>query len=160
MGDESSPLWSRFDPNRIAALGHSMGGATLLGLARFGGGDARIRAETYVSAAVPLTIGFDDPMDPAGPPTLLIHGLDDPLSSAVSEDLYEDLEDPRWYLGIAGCGHSEELESQEEPPIPARAATQTVVGDLLRQTFFGDAGAVDADLADLVGDGHTVLPAP
>lgn len=158
VGDESSPLWGRFDPSRIAALGHSMGGATLLGLARFDGGDPRIRTEAYLAAAAPLTVMFGDAITPSGPPTLVMHGLDDPLSHEVSETLYAELEGQKWYLGIAGSGHADAIESQEEPPIASRAAAQAAVGALIRQTFFGEAGAVDAVLSDLESDGNTVLP--
>lgn len=158
--DEGSPLWRRFDPTRVAALGHSMGGATLLALTSLDGGEPRIRTEAYLSAAVTLTELLGAPLDLTGRPTLVMHGLDDTLPVEMSEQLYADLADPRWFLGIAGAGHSDPVESQEEPPIPSRAAAQAAVQALLDEVFEGEAGALDAVLATLAADGNTVLPEP
>ncbi|MEQ1502081.1 MAG: hypothetical protein ABMB14_07610 [Myxococcota bacterium] len=157
VADRDDPLWGRFDPEAVVALGHSMGGATLLGLARYGDGEPRIRAEAYLSPAVPLTTVFGPVLDPSGPPTLLMHGLEDEtLTPSISEDLYAAIDDPKWYLGIAGAGHSDPVESQEEPPIPSRDAAQSAVRDLIRSTLLGDAGALDATLDRLGADGNTV----
>ena len=158
--DEDSPLWKRFDPTRVAGLGHSMGGATLLALTSLDGGEPRIRAEAYLSAAVALTGLVGEPLDLTGRPTLVMHGLDDALPIGMSEDLYADLSEPRWFLGIAGAGHSDPIESQEEPPIPSRAAAQAAVQALIEEVFLGEPGAVDAVLETLAAEGHTVLPAP
>lgn len=160
VADEASPLWRRFDPARIGALGHSMGGATLLALTALEGGEPRIRAEAYLAAAVPLTIVIGEPLDLTGRPTLVMHGSDDALPIAVSEQLYADLADPRWFLGITGSGHSDAIESQEEPPIPSRAAAQAAVEALLREVLLDAPGAVDAVLETLADEGNTVLPAP
>jgi acetyl esterase/lipase len=157
--DEGSELWSRFDPGRVAALGHSLGGATLLGLTRFEEREPRIGAQLYLSPAVPLTSPIGAVVEPSGPPTLVMHGLEDTtLDPGISEDLYADLEDPRWYLGLSGAGHSDPIESQDEPPVPSRAAAQGAVQALIGQVFLGESGAVDRILDELAAEGHTVLP--
>jgi predicted dienelactone hydrolase len=154
VADEESPLWERFDPDLVVALGHSMGGATLLGWARIDG-DPRLRGEAFVSAAMQLQpLLGDDPIRAEGPPTLVVTGSEDTAVPATfGEQLFDQLAEPKAYLGILGADHSEALESPE--PIPEQEALLTGVRGLVDQAG-GDDGALDAALAPLAADGHDV----
>ncbi|MCB9671664.1 MAG: hypothetical protein H6734_19440 [Alphaproteobacteria bacterium] len=158
--DPESPVWRRFDPEKVAALGHSLGGATLLGLTRFGEGEPRIRAQAYLSPATLLTGGFGPGPTPVGPPTLLMHGQQDgTLPIAYSEELYAELADPRWFLGIADAGHSDPVEDASEPPLASREAAQDATLALLATAFDEERPDDLPDaLAELARQGHVVLP--
>jgi alpha-beta hydrolase superfamily lysophospholipase len=156
-GDEGGPLWARFDPTRIAALGHSMGGATVLGATRYPPGEPRIGAQVYVSAAMQLEPLFDGDPTRAGPPTLVVQGLDDELvPPAFGEQLYDAIDEPRWYLGLAGADHSTALESQDDPPPAIQLALEAATIAVVREALLGEDGAIDAALDALAGEGHEV----
>lgn len=157
--DERSPLWRRFDPLAVVALGHSLGGATVLGWTRFDDPETRLSATAFLSPAAPLTGVFGGAPSPEGPPTLLLHGLEDEtLDPQISRDLHATLDDPVWFLGLAGAGHSDPIESQDEPPIPSRAAAQAAVLALFDEAVRGRGGALDAALDRLAADGNETLP--
>src|SRR5262249_21190249 len=69
------PLGGRILPAQIAVLGHSLGGATVIGLTRKNCcRDDRVGATILVAAAAFLAgVHGSDPIT-EGPPTLLIHG--------------------------------------------------------------------------------------
>lgn len=157
QADDTSPLWRRFDPSRVAALGHSLGGATVLGWTRFDGADPRVDAVATLSPAAPLTSVFGAGPAASGPPILLAHGIDDEtLAYPISLDLYAAVDDPAWLLGISGAGHSDPIESQEEPPIPARDALQRAVIALVAEVLQGEEGAMGDALDALAAEGHEV----
>lgn len=157
VADEGSPLWKRFDPERIVGFGHSMGGATLLGRTRFGEGDDRFLATAYLSAALQLEPLLEGELQAEGVPTLVMQGLEDLLvPPTFGEQLHERLAEPKWYLGLAGAEHSDPVESQESPPIPVQQAALDAVMALIDEIVHGQAGAVDAVLERLASDGHTV----
>jgi poly(3-hydroxybutyrate) depolymerase len=122
VAHQDSPLWARFDPQVIVGLGHSMGGVTLLGHTRVGEGDSRFVGQAYLSAAMQLELLLGGEITPAGPPTLVMQGLEDLLvPPAFGEGLFEKLDEPKWYLGIAGAEHSEPIETQpgeSTQPVP------------------------------------------
>jgi pimeloyl-ACP methyl ester carboxylesterase len=144
----------------VAVLGHSLGGVTAIALTRKSCcRDTRVRAAIFVSApALPLTDAFFPGLfDPNGPPTMVMQGTDDatvPYATALA--LYAALQPPRVLIGLSGTGHSEALESQAEPPIPARRAAQTATVGFLNAILRGDRAALDAALAQLTADGNIV----
>jgi pimeloyl-ACP methyl ester carboxylesterase len=144
----------------VAVLGHSLGGVTAIALTRKPCcRDARVRAAIFVSApALTLTDAFfPGPFDSNGPPTMVMQGTDDttvPYSTALA--LYGLLQPPRVLVGLSGAGHSEALESQAEPPIPARRAAQTATVGFLNAILRGDGAALDTALAQLAADGNIV----
>jgi predicted dienelactone hydrolase len=146
------------DPSQTIALGHSLGGLTVLAWAHSDCcREAPLRGTILVSALSALALFEANPID-TGPPTLLIHGTDDPLVSfSFAEPLLETLPEPRALVGVQGAGHAELLESQSEPPIPAREATQRAIVAFLGALLRHDRGALDAAFEQLAGDGHIVI---
>jgi dienelactone hydrolase len=154
-----SPLWRRFDPDAVATLGHSLGGATVLGWTRFDDPDPRVKAVATLSPAVPLTSVFGVGPSADGPPILLAHGIDDEtLDWRISVDLYGELADPVWLLGLTGAGHSDPIESQEVPALPPRAALQDAVLALVAEVLEGEPGAVGEVLGALSAAGNETSP--
>jgi len=148
------PLAGRFDPDALGVLGHSLGGATVLGLTRYPGFlDDRFDAVVLVAAAAVLGGTFGDAPESVAAPTLLVHGTDDPaVPYASSEGLREDI-GPSWLLELPGVSHSEMLESQDVPAIPARDATQRAVLGHLTQELLGASTARDDALTTLGTEG-------
>ncbi len=88
---------------------------------------------------------------------LIIHGTADPtVPFAMGRELFERLAAPKFLLGLEGAGHSESVESQVEPPIPARAAAQRAVIAFLDAEYHGRDRALDTVLAELAADGNVV----
>ena len=156
--EPTDPLFSRVDPRRIALLGHSLGGLTALAATR-----KECCLEPRIDAAIlvaPLPdfgnqFGSDSISD--GPPTLIIHGEADPtIPFQSSLDLYAQFQPPKFLMGLAGAGHSEALESQVTPALPARHATEVATIAFLRAQFHSDIDAFETELDELTDAGHLV----
>ena len=157
--DPASELWHRFDPEAIVVLGHSLGGATVLGWTRFEDPETRLDGVATLSPAVPLTVVFGPSPSPDGLPTLMMHGTEDPVVPyTISLDLYDLFHEPKWLLGIAGAEHSDPIESQEVPAIPSRAAAQEAILALIAETTGDASGAVGTALGELAASGNETLP--
>ncbi len=149
-------LFGLIDPNTTAVLGHSLGGVSVLALAH---SDCcqllPLQAAVLVDTFAGLTPGN---LIQTGPTTLVLHGTEDPtVPFASAFDLLATLPTPRYLVGIDGAGHSEQLESQVEPPIPARAAAQLATTAFLNAELRGEDSEFKAALASLVQDGHVVV---
>jgi predicted dienelactone hydrolase len=157
-GTARDSLAGAINADHVAVLGHSLGGTTAIGLTRKSCcADARVRAVILVAAAVPLATGFGADTDVSDLPTLLIQGTKDPVvvySTATA--YYDQIEAPRFLVGLAGAGHSEAVESQIEPPIPARDAAQRASIAFLAAVFRNARADLDAVWASLSGDGNAV----
>lgn len=154
------PLYQEFDPKKVLVLGHSLGAVTLLGLTRKACCiDPRIAAAIFV-APPPLlanVFGPDSP-EPRTIPTLVVHGEADPVVAVQNgRDLYRLLTPPKAFLGVKGAGHSDLVESQLEPPIPARDAAQQAILAFVRGVFLGATNELTTRLAQLHEQGHEVL---
>ncbi len=154
------PLYLNFDPRKVAVLGHSLGAVTVIGLTRKACCiDPRIAAAIFV-APPPLlanVFGADSP-EPRSIPTLVVHGDADPVVAIENgRDLYQLLSPPKFFVGVRGAGHSDLVESQLEPPIPARHATQQAILAFVRWVFFGATAEFAARLAELHDQGHEVV---
>jgi predicted dienelactone hydrolase len=153
------PLRGRIDGTAVAVLGHSLGGATTLGLTRKDCcRDERVAASVLAAAPVGLAEGYGaDPLAAAGPPTLILHGTMDFLVPYPSgRELFAEIEPPRVFVGLAGAGHSDSLESQVEPPIAVRAAAQRAVVAFLDAVFQGRERELASVLEELAAEGHEV----
>jgi len=74
--------------------------------------------------------------------------------------LYDQLEAPRFLVGIEGAGHSEALEDQKEPPIEARQVAQDAAIGFLDDVFRGEGAGFSATLDRLAAAGNVVRSAP
>ncbi|HVO22484.1 MAG TPA: hypothetical protein VMW56_02530 [Candidatus Margulisiibacteriota bacterium] len=152
--------------DEVAVLGHSLGGTTAIGMTRKSCcADARVRAVILVAAAVPLAATFGADVVVSDLPTLLIQGTEDPVvlySTALA--YYDHIGAPRFLVGLLDAGHSEALESQSKPPIPARDAAQRATIAFLNAVFRNARDDLDAAWASLAADGNSVraewTPAP
>lgn len=94
------PLFGRVDVDRIAAIGHSAGGGTILGLAA----DPEVgsRVDTYVS----LASGAQPDQALPDTPSLFMSGTDDDVvAPGRTRDAYSRAPDPKRYYSFAGAGH-------------------------------------------------------
>jgi alpha-beta hydrolase superfamily lysophospholipase len=159
--DPGDPLFGRLDPAHVAVLGHSLGGAVVIGLTRKPCcRDARVQAAILVD---PLTAvyGFFGAGTTAGPPTLLLQGTADTTvsySSVVS--FYDSIGAPRFLIGLEGAGHSDAVEGPPGPPAPPRAAAQEATIAFLNAVFYGDAAALTTTLDTLNAAGNPVQADP
>jgi predicted dienelactone hydrolase len=157
-GTAGSGLTNRIDGHQIAVLGHSMGGATVLGVTRKHCClDPRVRAAIIVAAPLLLANAFGPDSTMTGPPTLILHGTDDQsVGYSDAGTLYEVLRAPRILVGLPGAGHSEALESQVAPPIEARARAQLATIAFLRAYLQDQRAALESALMELANDGVIV----
>jgi len=153
------PLSGKIDGDRIAALGHSLGGAAVVALTRKACcRDPRVRAAVLVSAGWFLHTTFGaDALAVGPPPTLLVHGKEDrTIDLRYSETLYDMLLPPRVLVAVSGGAHSDVLESLTEPPIPPRRAAQEAILGFLHAVFAGDTAEFSRTLTELARQGHEV----
>lgn len=152
------PLLGTIREENIAVLGHSLGGLTTIGLTRKDCcRDRRVRATILVAAVAGLADAYGIDSIAAGPPTFIIHGTADqtvPFDSSLQ--LYDMIQAPRFLVGLDGAGHSEGLESQTQPAIAARDATQRATIAFLNGAFRGAATELHDTLASLVQIGDVV----
>jgi len=156
------PLAGTIDTAAIAVLGHSLGGTTAVGLTRKACCvDDRVRALILVAAAVPLADAFGSDAAVIDLPTLIIQGTaDQSVAYTTAPAYYEHIGPPRFLLGLIGVDHSEALESQVEPPLPAREATQRASITFLDAVFRDASARFRATLSDFAAAGDIVRSDP
>jgi predicted dienelactone hydrolase len=118
-GTDGDLLSGRIDASRIGAMGHSLGGATVLAATRADCcTDARIDAVVGVApVGTLLEPVFGAPAHRDGPPILILNGSLDPvITPALSTALYESLAAPRALVVIPGAGHSDLIEASSGLP--------------------------------------------
>jgi len=142
----------------VAGLGHSLGGLTTIGLTRKNCcRDGRVRASILVAAVAALADAYGIDSIHNGPPTLIIHGTADPTVPFESSlQLYDAIHAPRFFLGLAGATHSEDLESQTQPAIVERDAAQRATIAFLNATLRGAHAELNDTFAALVQAGDIV----
>lgn len=151
-------LGGRIDTAAVALLGHSLGGVTAQTVAFTPCcGDTQLRAAILVG-----TVSIVSAAPPAqGPATLIVHGTDDPLIPFHNAfGLLAALVQADHLLGVQQGSHAVLLESQVEPPIPARDATQRTIAAFLDAVLRDQPASLDTLLSELYAAGHvTVRPA-
>ena len=156
--DDSDALFGTIDANRVAAHGHSLGGLAVIALTRKGCcRDSRVVATILVAALADLSSAFGADPITSGPPTLVIHGTADAtINYSSSVDLYQTIDPPRLFVGITGAGHSDLIESPDDPPNSARSATQRASIAFLNWRFAGDLTFLNQTLSALEAEGDEV----
>jgi fermentation-respiration switch protein FrsA (DUF1100 family) len=103
--DRRDPLFGRLDPERIGAVGHSMGGMTTVGLSSTCCADERI--DVGVVYAGDATDFADHGFVRDAPPLLFIHGDADAVVSYDSgRDAYQDATGPKAFITLTGADHT------------------------------------------------------
>ncbi|MEO6988521.1 MAG: dienelactone hydrolase family protein [Aquihabitans sp.] len=105
-GDEvPAELIELVDGSRIGAVGHSLGGATVVGLG-FGDCCTDDRVDAVVSwAGLELLVQDVDP-DAGDRPLLLVHGTKDrTVDYSQAEVISTAVDSPRWLITLVGAGH-------------------------------------------------------
>ena len=123
--DVSSPLYGKVLTDRIGIAGHSLGGATTYAVAQNDCcRDDRVDA-VIIMSGLRLVYPDGDRLD-AMPPTMLLHGVADPvLKVSIADEIYPQLRSPRWYVRLLVAGHSEAYEDTQSPSDDAVTASTT-----------------------------------
>ena len=104
--DDADPLAGRVDVEHVAVGGHSLGAATVFGVAYNSCClDERIDATIPVSGG---TLAFEggDYDDRPATPMLLVHGVqDETVPIAAGDAMFDLAEPPAWYLRPTGATH-------------------------------------------------------
>lgn len=158
----TDPLHGQLAAPSVALLGHSLGGVTALALTRKDCcRDARVQATILASTPTLLADVFGSDPITRGPPTLVLHGMNDPtVGYQTAVDLYAAIAPPRFLVGLRDAGHSEALESQSTPAIAARDAAQQATIAFLNLVFGNQAAPWSATLQRLASDGNVTEADP
>ncbi len=147
--DEDHALNGALDLERVAAVGHSLGGMTTVGLmSRCCDEDRLDAAVVYAGSA----LGFerhglvDDP-----PPVLFIHGDEDgTVTIDDGRSVYDDVEGPRGFVTLLGGGHSTPFAAGSDPYFDVVAQSTLA---FLEWTLLDDGGALDTLRAQATNGG-------
>lgn len=123
------PLHGRVDADRIGAIGHSMGGLTVIAATRsVCCTDRRIGAAVLVAPATSARSGrARQPWNEDGPPTLLIAAARDrtfPMKSMQS--FYQSIAAPRALVEIEEAHHTNLIENLQSPALLALTARLSI----------------------------------
>jgi predicted dienelactone hydrolase len=154
------PLYRHLITGDIAVLGHSLGGATTIALTREDCcRDDRVRASVLVDAA-PISLFtnlFGTGSIAAGPPTLVLHGTQDPtIAYATSQQLYSDIDPPKIFVGITGAHHSDAIEAQTEPLTGIQSVSERAIVAFLNALFNAASADLSSTLATLAAEGNSI----
>jgi len=139
----SSPIHGLLAPGRIAVIGHSLGAATVLGVAENSCcQDARVRAAVSIDG---LELPFPSGQFFAGRtvPLLLFHGDADqtvPYSSSVQ--VYAAAPPPKFFVTLHGAGHTSFPQTTNPPPTPWEPVIVHSVLDFLARYLRGSSAAL------------------
>ena len=128
------------DPERLAVGGHSLGAATVFGVAYNSCClDERIDATITVAGGnLPFEGGSYDDAPPT--PMLLVHGeLDETVPIAAGDAMFELVEAPMWYLRPTGADHITVFTGD-----PGRLFNEAALAFLDTHLRDGDPAALDA----------------
>lgn len=146
LGDD--PLADHIDMDHVAVGGHSLGAATVFGVAYNSCCiDDRIDATIPVSGG---TLPFEggDYDDWTGTPMLLVHGAgDETVPIAAGDAMFDLAEPPVWYLRLAGADHVSVFLGE-----PGRLFGEAALAFLDAQ-LRGDGEALDALAAEVTAGG-------
>ncbi len=147
--DAASPLDGRFDEDRLAAAGLSLGGATTYSAAiDTGTRDTRFGPVIVLAGLSPAELDRTDAL-----PVLVMHGTTDPaIPIERARGTYEQLSSPRYFVSLLGGGHAEPFEDSPSDFDDYTPTVTTAFWDV----YLGSGGAEVPDWpALLVVDGLT-----
>jgi dienelactone hydrolase len=156
--DRNDPLYRRIDGERIGAVGHSLGGTTVVAATH-----SQCCADTRIDAAALVAPGavlvepfFGAPPSPDGPPLLIINGRNDPLvRPASSLEFARSLTPPWYFLEILDVGHVLLIENIGDPQLPLYV-TERATRAFFDEYLGGMRGATAAALEEIEAEGQVV----
>jgi len=155
--DRDDPLHGRIDGSASGAVGHSLGGATVVAATRTECcGDPRITASALVAPVAQLVeVFFGEPWTTSGPPTLVIGGSADPVVSPASlNDFYDATLPPRLRLEVSGANHVDLIENFAATPDPHLAPTVSALKAFFATYLGGEEGEIEPVFAALANEGN------
>ncbi len=142
------PLAGHLDPVRVAAVGHSGGAFTTVGMLA-GARDYRLRA-AIVLAGGSLGGAFHGP----AAPVLFVHGDQDPVVSyPIGQAAFTQTPWPKAFLTVLNGDHGSYLYA----PTAAASAVFSTMLDFLRFTLYADARAQGRIPGDALVEGVTIF---
>jgi predicted dienelactone hydrolase len=158
VASESDPLWRRFDPTHVTALGHSLGGATVLLWTRVFEDPPALDATMLLAPYTPVLATYGS-VRLDGPPTLMVQGTaDEAVAAEVNEAFFATLASPAWLVLLPGVDHSSDLEGSD-PTVPQLAVTAELAGALVDEETV-EPGALAAALDEATAGGAEVRSTP
>ncbi len=157
--DPGDPLYQRVDDRGVGAMGHSLGGTTVIAATRSPCcADSRIAATVFVEpAATAVAPFFGEPFGAAGPPTLTFQGdVDFPIPPQASRDFHAALEAPKILIEMVGGNHVNMIERFLEQPDPLLDVAAEVMIAFYDTYLSGGGDRLEDVFASLRDDGHTV----
>ncbi len=157
--DRDDRLFGRIDGHNIGAMGHSLGGATVIAASRLTCcRDDRLRATAYVEpVASTVEAFFGEPYSAAGPPTLTFQGeIDFPVPPAATRKFHAALEPPKLLVEMVGGNHVNIIERFAERPDPLLNSTAKTMIAFFDHFLSGRGDRVREVIDDLRRQGHTV----
>jgi dienelactone hydrolase len=156
--DPADALHDRVDGARIAAMGHSLGGATVAALTRLDCcTDPRVDAVIAVAPAMYVIGLFGGDLHAEGPPTLSLTGdLDTAVPSPVVRGFFDGITPPRIYVQLVGANHVNLIENYGEPS-PLLQPTEETSAAFLAASLSGDDEDLRPTLDALAAAGDTVV---
>lgn len=157
--DPKDSLYQRIDGENVAAVGHSLGGATVIAGSRASCcRDARFAATVYVEPVVfAVEVLFDESYSLAGPPTLTFQGtLEAPIPAAETRAFHAGLEAPKIYVEMAGGNHVNMIERLPTGPAPLLDEAAEMMIAFFDKYVVGGPDRVGEVAATLRDGGHVV----
>jgi dienelactone hydrolase len=146
--DAADPLAGHVETDEVVVGGHSLGGATVLGIAYNSCCiDERVVAAIQVSGG-PLPYAGGDYVDPPPRPMLLVHGVEDEtVPIAVGDAMFDFGSGPIWYLRPTEATHVTVFTGE-----PGRLFNEAVIA-FLDAELQGDDDALDAMADEVAASG-------
>lgn len=157
--DPADPLYRRIDGESVAAVGHSLGGATVIAASRARCcRDTRLVATAYVEpVGFVVEALFGESYSSSGPPTLTFQGtLDVPVPVSESRAFHAGLDAPKIYVEMAGGNHVNMIERLPTGPDPLLDRATEMMIAFFDTYLVGGPDRVGEVTASLRASGHTV----
>ncbi len=157
--DPADSLYQRIDERNVGAMGHSLGGTTVLAASRVRCcRDARIEATVYVEpAASAVEALFGEPFTASGPATLTFQGeVDFPIPVEDTRAFHAALAGRKILVEMVGGNHINMIERFADEPDPLLVEAAEMMVAFFDAHLVGGPDRVEEAAARLRSSGHTV----
>ncbi|MDG2303736.1 MAG: alpha/beta fold hydrolase [Candidatus Binatia bacterium] len=157
--DPADSLYERIDSENVGAMGHSLGGATVIAASRTACcSDARIAATVYMEpVAFAVEALFGEPFTASGPATMTFQGQADfPVPVAESRAFHAALAGRKILVEMVGGNHINMIERFADEPDPLLSEAADMMIAFYDAYLVDGPNLVDQAAERLRGSGHTV----